>query len=122
MKCFYINLDRALGRRNSIKSSFARSKKENWSLTRIPGGRGYAELAVWVEACGSIAVPNDWKSALRRAIASVDMAESQTENRPTETIALTFGQIDFEYTEFPANGTKGATNSVKWNIATSQPI
>jgi GR25 family glycosyltransferase involved in LPS biosynthesis len=36
MKCFYINLDRALGRRNSIESSFARSKKENWSLTRIP--------------------------------------------------------------------------------------
>jgi type VI protein secretion system component Hcp len=56
------------------------------------------------------------------AIASVNMMESQTENRPTETIALIFGQIDFEYTEFNANGAKGATNSFKWNIATNQAI
>jgi type VI secretion system secreted protein Hcp len=55
------------------------------------------------------------------AIASVNMAESQTENRPTETIALIFGQIDFEYTEFLSNGAKGATNSFKWNITTNQP-
>ncbi len=55
------------------------------------------------------------------AIASVNMAESQTENRPTETIALIFGQIDFEYTEFLASGAKGATNSFKWNITTNQP-
>ncbi len=56
------------------------------------------------------------------AIASVNMAESETENRPTETIALIFGQIDFEYTEFLANGAKGATDSFKWNITTNQPI
>jgi type VI secretion system secreted protein Hcp len=56
------------------------------------------------------------------AIASVNMAESQTQNRPTETIALTFGQIDFEYTEFLANGAKGTTNSFKWDIATNQAI
>jgi len=55
-------------------------------------------------------------------IASVNMAESQTENRPIETVALIFGQIDFEYTEFLANGAKGATNSFKWNITTNQPI
>jgi type VI protein secretion system component Hcp len=55
------------------------------------------------------------------AIASVNMAESQTENRPTETIALIFGQIDFEYTEFLPNGAKGATNSFRWNITTNQP-
>jgi type VI secretion system secreted protein Hcp len=56
------------------------------------------------------------------AIASVNMAESQMENRPTETIALIFGQIDFEYTGFNANGAKGATDSFKWNIATNQPL
>jgi type VI secretion system secreted protein Hcp len=56
------------------------------------------------------------------AIASVIMAESQTENRPIETVALIFDQIDFEYTEFLANGAKGATNSFKWNITTNQPI
>ena len=56
------------------------------------------------------------------AIASVNMAESQTENRPTETVALIFGQIDFEYTEFLPTGAKGATNSFKWNITTNQPI
>ena len=56
------------------------------------------------------------------AIASISMAESQAENRPTETVALIFDQIDFEYTEFLANGAKGATNSFKWNIATNQPL
>jgi type VI secretion system secreted protein Hcp len=56
------------------------------------------------------------------SIASVIMAESQTENRPAETVALIFGQIDFEYTEFLANGAKGATNSFKWNITTNQPL
>ena len=56
------------------------------------------------------------------AIASINMAESQAENRPTETIALVFGQIDFEYTEFLANGAKGATDSFKWNIATNQAL
>jgi type VI secretion system secreted protein Hcp len=55
------------------------------------------------------------------AIASVNIAKSQTENRPTETIALIFGQIDFEYTEFLPNGAKGATNSFRWNITTNQP-
>ena len=56
------------------------------------------------------------------AITSVNMAELQTENRPTETIALIFGQIDFEYTEYLPNGAKGATDSFKWSIATNQPI
>jgi type VI protein secretion system component Hcp len=56
------------------------------------------------------------------AITSVTMAEAQTENRPTETVALIFGQIDFEYAEFLANGAKGATDSFKWNIATNQSI
>ncbi len=56
------------------------------------------------------------------AIASVNMAELQTQNRPTETVALIFGQIDFEYTEFLATGAKGPTTIFKWNITTNQPI
>jgi type VI secretion system secreted protein Hcp len=56
------------------------------------------------------------------AVASVNMAESQSENRPTETVAMNFGQIDFEYTEFLPSGAKGPTDSFKWNIATNQSI
>lgn len=55
-------------------------------------------------------------------ITSVSIAETQTENRPVETVALTFSQIDFEYTEFSASGAKGATNSFKWDITTNRPF
>ena len=53
-------------------------------------------------------------------ITSVSIAESPADNRPVETVSLTFGQIDFEYTEFSAAGAKGATNNFKWDITTNR--
>ncbi len=35
MRCFYINLDAAAQRRRSLEANFARTRKTDWSLTRV---------------------------------------------------------------------------------------
>jgi type VI secretion system secreted protein Hcp len=55
-------------------------------------------------------------------VTSVGLAESQTGDRPAETVTLSFGQIDFEYTQFNADGSKGATKSFKWDIRRNKPL
>jgi type VI secretion system secreted protein Hcp len=55
-------------------------------------------------------------------VTSVSLAESQTVDRPAETVTFSFGQIDFEYTQFNADGSKGATKSFKWDIRRNKPL
>ncbi len=54
-------------------------------------------------------------------VTSVSMAESQAGDRPAEEVRLSFGQIDFEYTQFKPDGSK-ATKSFKWDIAANKPL
>jgi type VI secretion system secreted protein Hcp len=50
-------------------------------------------------------------------VGSVTMTATEAGSRPVETVTLSFGQVDFEYTQFLASGAKGATKSFKWDIA-----
>ena len=36
IKCFYINLDNQVKRRDLIESNFNETKKTGWTLTRLP--------------------------------------------------------------------------------------
>ncbi len=53
---------------------------------------------------------------------SVTMAATEAGNRPAETVALSFAQVDFEYTQFLASGAKGATKAFKWDIADNKGL
>ncbi|HEY1301103.1 MAG TPA: type VI secretion system tube protein Hcp [Stellaceae bacterium] len=55
-------------------------------------------------------------------VGSVTLAASEASNRPTEIVTLSFGQVDFEYTQFLASGAKGATKTFKWDIANNRPL
>lgn len=55
-------------------------------------------------------------------VSSVTMTATEAGNRPAETVALSFAQVDFEYTQFLASGAKGATEAFKWDIANNKGL
>jgi hypothetical protein len=52
----------------------------------------------------------------------VELAQTQSQYRPLETVTSTVGQIAFGSTKFRADGTKGDGDSFKWNITANKAI